>query len=265
LAQSKLKKKRHAEILNACPVCIYCGGSTPATTIDHMPPIAMFDGRQRPKGLEFASCEACNKGTRAADLVASLLGRVYPDPTRDTQAEDFRKLLRGVRNNVPGLLEEMHISDRGQMIQRQRTGIGEGGGFIHGGGPLVSNLMKAFAVKLGFAMHYHATNEAIPVGGGVSARWFSNVDRATDVFPQTIFKLLPELRTLKQGKVAVEDQFQFSTRCLEDKSMGVYLGTFRRSFAVVAFGIKDRAHLSDAAVASGARIYAPGEILLASI
>jgi hypothetical protein len=156
----------------------------------------------------------------------------------------------------------MDMSDDGQMIHRQRTGIQEGGGFLHVGGPLVSLHMQAFAIKLGFALHYHATNEVIPVGGGVSARWYSNVDRATDVFPQTIFKLLPAPQTLKQGKVAVEDQFQFSTRCLEDKSMGVYLGIFRRSFAIVAFGIKDRTHLSEAVAEKGPRLYAPGEILL---
>lgn len=264
LSHSKLKKKRHAKILAECALCIYCGGATPATTIDHMPPIAMFDGRQRPSGLEFASCARCNEGTRAADLVASLLGRVYPDPVREIQTSDFRKLLRGVRNNIPGLLEEMDIDNQGQLRQRALTAIKEGAGFLAVGGPLVSKHMQAFAVKLGFAMHYQATNEIVPIGGGVAARWFSNVDRARDVFPQTIFELLPEPQTLKQGRLSVEDQFQFSLRCLEDKSMGVYLGTFRRSFAVVAFGVKDRARLSETAAAAdtGPHIYAPGEILL---
>jgi hypothetical protein len=122
----------------------------------------MFDGRRRPKGLEFASCERCNQGTAKAGLVASLLGRCFPDSVTESQIADFQKVLRAVRNNIPGLLEEMDISDEGQVTHRSRTGIIDGGGFLNVGGPLVSEHMQAFAIKLGFALHYEATKENIP-------------------------------------------------------------------------------------------------------
>jgi hypothetical protein len=53
------------------PLCIYCGGVVRATTIDHMPPRIMFYGKRHPKGLEFASCQKCNEGTKYAGLVAA--------------------------------------------------------------------------------------------------------------------------------------------------------------------------------------------------
>jgi hypothetical protein len=79
MSESSAKKRAHSAVLEACPYCIYCGGEVPAASIDHVPPRAMFRGRRRPKGLEFASCKNCNEGTGRADLVAALLSRVAPD------------------------------------------------------------------------------------------------------------------------------------------------------------------------------------------
>lgn len=65
------------------PACIYCAGRNLATTIAHMPPIQMFEGRQRPGGFEFPACRPCNNGTGQADLVASMLARVMPHANTD--------------------------------------------------------------------------------------------------------------------------------------------------------------------------------------
>jgi hypothetical protein len=232
---------------------------------DHRPhaPIGMFHDRRRPKGLEFASCESCNHGTRKADLVAALLGRVLPDVANADQAVELRGLLRSVSNNVPGLLEEMRIAETDQAARRSQLGISAGPGILHAGGPLVSKFMQIFAIKFGFALHYHATTSIVPLEGGVAARWFSNVDRLMGHFPQGIFKLLPQAATLRQGKVGVPDQFEYSCARAPDGSLGCYLGTFRRSFAVVAFAAKKTSLLLEAIEADveGFRVYAPGEIL----
>jgi hypothetical protein len=63
MSDSRAKKRAHGRVFEACPNCIYCGGEVPAVSIDHVPPRAMFRGRRRPKGLEFASCKGCNEGT----------------------------------------------------------------------------------------------------------------------------------------------------------------------------------------------------------
>ena len=101
--QAKARQRAHAKLLASHPACIYCAGANPATTIEHMPPIMMFDQRQRPKVLESPTCERCNHGTRLTDLVASLLDRVYPDSENDPDRKELKKLLIAVRNNVPGL------------------------------------------------------------------------------------------------------------------------------------------------------------------
>jgi hypothetical protein len=106
MGQANAKRKSRAELLASCPGCIYCAGAAIATTIEHMPPISLFEGRQRPKGLEFPACEVCNNGTGHSDLVAAMLARTWPNS--HMQRKDVRKILRAISNNVPGLLQEMN-------------------------------------------------------------------------------------------------------------------------------------------------------------
>jgi len=123
--------------------CIYCGGTQPADTIEHMPPVMMFIRKQRPKGLEFPSCRECNNGTSKSDLVASLLGRLSVEPAADVEAAEFKKLLCSVRNNVPRLLEEMHISRAGQNLLRESLSLQEGGGVLRANGPLAASSRRS--------------------------------------------------------------------------------------------------------------------------
>lgn len=62
----------------------------------------MFKAKQRPDGLVFPACDECNQGTSHSDLVASMLGRVYPDAADDADRADIQKTIQAVANNVPG-------------------------------------------------------------------------------------------------------------------------------------------------------------------
>jgi hypothetical protein len=188
MSESRAKKRAHAGVVEACPHCIYCGGEVLAATIDHVPPRVVFRGKHRPKGLEFASCRPCNEGTSKVDLVVGLLSRVAPDGVGEAEKAELTKLLSGVNNNVPGLLEEMHLGEREQLTARRRLQQPVEGGFLRTDGPLVSSHMQTFATKLGFALFYEVTRKIVPMAGGVAARWYSNVDRLDGTFPQSVFE-----------------------------------------------------------------------------
>src|SRR5205809_7396 len=106
----------------------------------------MFRGKQRPAGLEFPGCEACNQNTAHSELVACLLARMYPDdPSSNVHNEEVKKLLKAVANNVPGLLQEMHIGAGGTKLAlknlptefaQKRVGI------LRANGPILSNHMR---------------------------------------------------------------------------------------------------------------------------
>jgi hypothetical protein len=116
MSEAKHKIRAHAEILAAAPGCIYCAGENRATTIEHMPPISMFEGRQRPKGLEFPACDGCNGGTRHSDLVAAMLARSWPNPDTSIRQKDAKKYLSAVANNVPGVLQEMFVGRGAELF-----------------------------------------------------------------------------------------------------------------------------------------------------
>lgn len=99
--------------------------------------------------------------------------------------------------------------------------------------------MRTFATKLGFALYYELTGRIVPIGGGVAARWFSNVDRLEDTFPQSVFDLLLPAKTLMQGKFDVSDQFSYQWRLAEGDRMALFFASFRHSFAVLAFATTD--------------------------
>ena len=179
MGEAKEKRRAHAVILTAHPLCIYCGMK--ANTIEHMPPRAMFDKRQRPKGLEFPTCRDCNNGTNLSDMAASLLARAYPDARTP---DDLKRLLGGARNNIPGLIEEM---------------VDAGAGLLRVDGPILKKHINVFGAKLGLALHYEAHGSPVPRAGGVQPMFFTNVSALRDELPAAIIELLPTPRTLKQA------------------------------------------------------------------
>jgi hypothetical protein len=169
---------------------------------------------------------------------------VSPDAKDNIARTDLKKLLSSVKNNVHGLLEEMYIDPTGQALARERVPKEVEGGFLRTDGPLVSAHMQTFSIKLGFALYHEVTKKCVPMSGGVAARWFSNVERLDGTFPQSIFDVLLQPETLKQGDFNVSDQFSYQWRIAEGDRMALFFASFRRSFGVLAFVATDRSLLS---------------------
>ena len=257
LGEARARRRAHAAMLSAYPWCIYCG--QPATTVEHMPPLMMFLGKLRPKGLEFPTCAQCNHGTKHADLVASLLSRTYPDPASDQGRDDLKKVLQAVGNNIPGLLEEMLVGKAGQKIARRHIpDMPAGAAVLRANGPLVTRYMTIFAAKFGFAMHYEAYGERVPDAGGVQPRWFSNTNAARGELPMEIIELLPPRQTLRQGRKEVSDQFEYSGQVVEDGRHALAYAVFRSSFAIFAATAVDQSELL-AKYAGKIPVFRPGD------
>jgi hypothetical protein len=187
------------------------------------------------------------------------MGRLFPDAETEFEQAEVKRLLAAVNNNVPGLLQEMHIGKAGQKIARNRLPVGINGGFLRANGPLVSSHMETFSAKIGFALYFELTKRMVPIEGGVATRWFSNYERLQGTFPQTVFDYLLPPNTLRQGIFEVSDQFGYQWRMAEDDRMGMFFAYFRQSFAVIAFVAIDRSLLK-ANADHPIRIYAPGEL-----
>lgn len=147
VGQAKLRERSHASMLAKKPGCIYCAGQSMATTIEHMPPIQIFDKRWRPRGLEFPACKACNNGSSHYDLVASMLARSFPSGQSSEQQREALKIFSAISNNVPGLLQEMNIGKASEKLARKRHVLPEDVHLLRADGPILSRHIYGFAAN----------------------------------------------------------------------------------------------------------------------
>ena len=191
--------------------------------------------------MEFPTCEECNHGTRLTDLVASLLGRLYPDFETDAGRDELKKLLVAVGNNVPGLLEEMLVNELEQNQARQNIpNMPLGSTVLRANGPILIRHMNIFGAKFGLALHFETHGTCIPQEGGVQPMYFTNVNAARGELPMEIINLLPSPLTLQQGKKDVRGQFSYSFLLTQERRHSVFYAVFRQSFAIAAVTSRDR-------------------------
>ena len=238
MGEAGRKKKLKEIILNRNPYCIYCGGDTFATSVDHVPPRAMFALRSRPQGLEFSACDHCNNISGRDELVAAFLSRAYPDSKTDKEKNELRELVRDVSKNFPCLLEEMTPSFRQSRLYRN-SGIPLDGGALNCNGKILNKHINRFAAKTGFALHYELTKKVVPNGGAAYVRWYTNYNAIQGDLPHDLISFLGDPTTLKQGKWEVPEQFLYSSKATEDGHMSAHFASFRRSFAICAFVVMD--------------------------
>lgn len=255
MGEAAARGKRHREIFAQQPNCIYCGGGTLATTVDHIPATSFFTLNQRPKGLEFPSCTACNHGARDADLVVAIVGRSWPDAVSPAEAAHFKALLTRANRRLPGMVEEMRPPRAAERRTVRELGLPEDGGLIRLDGPLVSSHMEAFGARLGMALHYDLTSAILPRDGGVAVRVYSNVDAIRGNIPDLEF--LDPPKTLSQGRMASQGEFLYSIKATPGGRRSILYATFRQSFGVVAITSSDAGYFDDK-TEGPATIYRPG-------
>jgi hypothetical protein len=242
MGEAKRRRRAHTKVLEAHPHCIYCAGQSPAETAEHMPPLAMFRGRRRPNQLVFPTCKACNNGTGHTDLVASMLGRTYPDGETEAEREEVHDLVQGVANNVPGLIEEMAIDPATQRARLSGTqNVPAGAGALRANGPILSRHMITFGAKLGFALHFELHKTHVPQEGGVQSMYFTNVNKARDELPTDLIGMLPgPPKTLQQGRVNVLDQFAYLFGSTGGGRYSLFYTVFNDAFSIAVVTALDR-------------------------
>jgi hypothetical protein len=227
--------------------------------VDHIPAAVMFDGKQRPKGLEFPACNICNNGAKHADLVAAWVGRMFPDAKQEAHKEEVKKLLRSINSNIPGLLEEMKMGRGAEKLAMRGLPTEIDGGLLHIG-PLVHKYMQVFSLKLGLALHKEVSGNILPETGGIAVRWFSNYEKFTGDFPDELTNFLGPSKTLVAGKRHVSDQLQYAWEIAESKEFGIYFASFRMSFAVFAAVATDPRIIAHPEGVNGFRTYTPLDV-----
>jgi hypothetical protein len=227
--------RNRRRILQAQPWCIYCGGVNKATTIDHMPPITIFDQPQRPSGLEFSACDPCNGNSdgRLAEKIVGLLSRMFPDPSTDVGRKELERLYCEFARHHPDVLTEMQpTEDQLTKFQGQQANLPISGHPLNVSGPRVNNAMNLFAAKLALALHFKRTGNIASTSAVVAGRWYSNYQVYTEGIPEVLLKMVGDPSTLVQGKWSVGEQFAYAVAHTTSGKQSLSLARFRHAFAV---------------------------------
>lgn len=103
------RARKRAAFLERHPICCFCGGAEPASTIDHVPARTCFYKRVGPEGFEFPACGSCQTSTRLSELIFGFYARLM-DPDDDRYDEgDAVRLFQGIRNNAPHLIPNLEL------------------------------------------------------------------------------------------------------------------------------------------------------------
>jgi len=208
MGQGKIKSRSKAQVLAGETRCIYCS-STP-DSLEHMPPVGMFLARDRPSGMEYATCKQCNNGTRSADLVASIFARLRYSPQRgDAMTNEAKGLLRKSRTIAPGVEQELLRDSKHERAWRENnSGVLVDSIKITADGPLVRCYLNVFAAKLSFAMFKEHTRAPLPLDGAAIGMWYLNVGVPKPALA-ILDRILPESRSLQKGSRSVAPQFEY--------------------------------------------------------
>jgi hypothetical protein len=258
MGQARQKQTRLQQMQTKQPWCIYCGGTTHGTNVDHMPPTGVFDLRKRLAGMEYLSCEPCREGTRKMDAVAGLLSRLYAmKPGTPAITQEIRKCIAGVGRNVPKVLSEMHVEKDLRGVRHDAHTALPDASAVLSTGSTASSYLTAFGARVALALHFELTREILPAMGGMFVRWLSNHAIVDNEIPEDFLALLGAPQSLKQGRLTLEDQFQYSSLA-EGAERSAHFATFRVSFAIQAFVVRDFAEIEHIVKDYPDKVFRPG-------
>jgi hypothetical protein len=242
------KRRRSANFLDRNPICIFCGGTTPATTRDHVPSRQLFYRREWPEGYEFPSCRSCNSATRHEEQVIAMFSRIYPDGRTEVERSETKKIIESVSRHYPEVLSEMRSSPRQVRNFLKKSGRPLPAGkttqelpYVNASGPNLHWCMSAFARKLFAALHFKNTGMIIPRCGGIAWMWYANTQFIDGEVPEEIFRHFGQgWQRLHRRKVDLGEQFNYSMiGPSDDGQVAGYLAAFRFSFAIFGFVCMD--------------------------
>lgn len=238
MGESKQKLGKTAAFLIDHPWCCLCGGSVPATTVEHAPPRVFFLDRALPTNTHrVPACSRCNNGSSQADQVTALvaLTMAIHKPSHD---EYIMKLAKGVANNAPDAIDLIARGESSDVPLRVEGKV-DLYARVEVDPRLFTNWLNPWAAKQAYALHYLHQGKPIASGAKVVVQWFTNANVIDEQSPDELLQQLRSYGELRQGtktsRLEYSYKYQFDAGVgsivlmLHDSSM-VMLGIFDPGF-----------------------------------
>lgn len=233
-------KQRLARFIERHPFCCFCGGGAPTKSIDHVPGRNFFLGRISPDDQEFPACEPCNQATRQDEQVVALLAFANPADEDSAWNAESAKKLQAIKNNFPGLLQNMMPGSRkvreffaAQGARKPANVASNEVPIFSLEDPRIGAAVTAFARKLFCSLHYKHSGRIIPNDGGIVWRWFSNTQNVAGLIKNFIKSTDARQIVLKRNRSILNEQFSYLWNSSADGRHGAYVARFNRSIILL--------------------------------
>lgn len=238
-------RKRKEDFFREHPICVFCGGVVPATTVEHCPPRAMFQKKQWPEGFEFPACYNCNHGSSNADLLVAMLARVNPfEETGDSDGR-FKGLVQGINKQFPGLIQKMLPSAVEARRSNRRLKLTPEPGKTHqetGAVKITSEIddaVSTFARKLAKGIYYKNAKQAFPKAGSLLMNWFTNEQLFQDgkyVSFEVLKHIEGDIPALMRSGQYLNNQFEYKLSISNEFDIFILQAMFGQGFGLIVYG-----------------------------
>ena len=210
-----MQKKKRKRFLAQHPMCCFCGGATPATTVDHVPARAFFIDRRFPPGLEFPACLRCQNCTTDSEdvtrIVMSLNATSFNPAMLATVISNWDAFTRGMIQRKPKFIE---------------LGASVAGNPLVGVGTDVQDKIIENQRKVALALYYRITGKVLKSTQRMSFTFASPLDGEMVAQHLQFLDRAPADNWASSARYS--DQFRYRYRVFEKDAHGfvMYLATW---------------------------------------
>lgn len=260
MGQSKTKVQR---FIADNPTCIFCGGTSPATTQDHVPARSLFIDRKWPEGYVFPACLSCNNSTSDAECLASLLiaiGWEFLEGDEDIKKQSLQKV-REFTVRKPELSRQIVPASTNQkraFAKEIEYSLPQGA--THSQIPLAripeafNSALNTLGTKLAKALHYLHSGKTfiVPADAEITVYQETNADwmRKGSTHDYELFRTLFPVQNLIREKVDLTAQFSYAYGMTPDNRNSAFICKFGNIFTLAMFIILDGEEYNDSVVDS---------------
>ena len=190
-----MKSATKSAYLRAHSLCCFCGGVRHATTIDHQPGRVFFENKRMPDDTLFPACRVCQKVSRKAENLMSLL--IARGDFSDEEFSRWQIRCAAIARKYPEFLRGMVPSEEDARALREQTAEPPEG--LDAENLIVLDpdhwgpIFNVFSKKLALAMHYRGVGRPLsPTGlvvsllvpnGHYDAAWDNEIMSVTRAAP----------------------------------------------------------------------------------
>lgn len=240
------RKKRREAFFSKHQVCCFCGGLKSATTIEHRPPRAAFNGRQYPKEFEFPACDACNAAAREDDQIFSAWVRML-DPRKSYSSNETKMAISGLKNNYPNFLPNLSVTANDPLLRLssfQNEMLYKANEEYPIGLPIEFEFVVERQAKLLLkALFYKELDLVLPQDAGIFVIWITNIQ---DEFKQSLSDIFGKKILLGGIQSPFEkDRFQYRVGVGAQHGLFGFFAEFNPNIRMFGYCNYDRALISD--------------------